>query len=254
MNPQIKDPTQAAALPALSAAQLPIATGEPYGLDPEDIPNLDDVVIEDGAPVESIFAEKQLRLLTEPLYTSWTGPGEGRPFLVLANVGLFYKYGAPPLAPDVMLSLDVSPAEDLSVKGNRSYFTWLRGKAPDVVIEIVSDKRGGEDTLKMLDYARIGIPCYVVFDPEHHLSPETLRGFTLDFRTYKPASLDWLPDVGLGLMLWEGVYEAQPGQWLRWCEQNRSPILTGRERAEQMRQQLERLEAQLRAHGIEPSA
>jgi hypothetical protein len=158
------------------------------------------------------------------------------------------------------LSLDVSPAEDLSVKGNRSYFTWLRGKAPDVVIEIVSDKRGGEDTLKMLDYARIGIPCYVIFDPEHHLGPETLRGFLLKLRTYEAAPLDWLPDVGLGLMLWEGVYESQPGRWLRWCDRNHTPIPTGRERADRerdradkARQRIEQLEAQLRALGTEPT-
>ena len=33
---------------------------------PEDIPNLDALIIEDGAPVDSILSEKQMRLLTEP--------------------------------------------------------------------------------------------------------------------------------------------------------------------------------------------
>jgi Uma2 family endonuclease len=234
---------------------------EEFALSPEDMPKLDDLVIEDGKPVESIFAEKQLRLLTEPLYTSWAGPGEGRPFLVLANVGLFYEPKNPALVPDVMLSLDVSQAADLSVKDNRSYFTWLRGKTPDVVIEIVSDKRGEEDTLKMLDYARIGIPYYVVFDPEHRLGPDILRGFILKVRTYEPVSPDWLPQVGLGLSVWEGLFEGQAARWLRWCDRSGVPIPTGRERAEQERQRAdeerqrrERLEAQLRALGIDPSA
>src|SRR5207244_12679580 len=69
-------------------------------LGPTVVPNLDELVTEDGAPVENIYAEKQYRLLTEPLYSSWTGPGEGRPFLALTNVGWFYASKQPPLVPD----------------------------------------------------------------------------------------------------------------------------------------------------------
>src|SRR5207302_9337003 len=129
--------------------------------------------------MESIFAEKQSRLLTEPLYTSWPGPGDGRPFQVLANVGLFFADKEPPLVPDAMLSLDVSPGADLSQKENRSYFVWRRGKAPNVVIEFVSDRRGGETTTKLRDYARAGVPYYIVFDPQNRLEGGVLRGFAL---------------------------------------------------------------------------
>src|SRR5260370_21552187 len=59
MNPQINDPTQQAVIPP----PPPAPGGAQFYLDPADIPNLDDVVIEDGAPVQSIFAEKRLRLL-----------------------------------------------------------------------------------------------------------------------------------------------------------------------------------------------
>jgi hypothetical protein len=50
-------------------------------------PNVDHLVTEDDTPVDNIFSEKQQRLLTEPLYNSWSGPGEGRPFVAMANVG-----------------------------------------------------------------------------------------------------------------------------------------------------------------------
>ena len=33
-------------------------------------PDISAVVTEDGAPVENIFSEKQMRLLTEPLYAA----------------------------------------------------------------------------------------------------------------------------------------------------------------------------------------
>src|SRR4051812_35269976 len=104
-------------------------------------PNIDHLVLEDGKPVESIFAEKLYRLLTETLYSSWPGPGDGRPFLALANVGLFWDPNEEPLVPDVMLSVDVPAERDLMQKKNNSCLMWEMRKPPDVVIEIVSDRR-----------------------------------------------------------------------------------------------------------------
>src|SRR4051812_8778774 len=65
----------------------------------------DALVTEDHKPVDRIFLEKLYRLLTRPLYASWPGPGEGRPFLVLVNVGWFYQRQAPAVVPDCLLSL-----------------------------------------------------------------------------------------------------------------------------------------------------
>ena len=64
---------------------------------PEELhPNVDHLVTEDDTPADNIFSEKQQRLLTEPLYSSWAGPGQGRPFVAMANVGLFYAIRKPP--------------------------------------------------------------------------------------------------------------------------------------------------------------
>ena len=62
---------------------------------------------------------------------------------------------------------------------------------------------------------------------------------------YIPKPDHQLDTIGLGLTLWEGVFEAKPAQWLRWCGSNGEIIPTGAERAE-------RLAAQLRALGAEP--
>jgi len=45
---------------------------------PETIPCVDNWVIEDDTPVDNICSERQQRLLVNPLYDSWAGPGEGR--------------------------------------------------------------------------------------------------------------------------------------------------------------------------------
>jgi hypothetical protein len=233
----------------------------PWTVPPELLPDIDQLVTHDDKPVDNMYVEKLLRLLTEPLYSCWPGPGEGRPFQVNSDVGLFYTGSQPPLAPDVMLSLDVPPAADIMVRESRSYFVWIIGKVPDVVIEVVSDRLGGEATHKMRSYARMGIPYYVIYDPPQILSEQVLRAFTLHAGDYEPIAPNWFPRVGLGVILWQGTYEGVEATWLRWCDRQGQVIPTGKEqldeerqRAEQERQRAERLAARLRELGIDPSA
>ena len=227
----------------------------------EALPDVKDIVIQDDTPVDNIYVEKQQRLLTEPLYSSWRGPGRGKPFLALANVGLFFTPTEPPLVPDVMLAVDVRQEGDPIHKENNTYFVWTRGKVPDLIIEIVSDRRGGEQTHKMRKYAKWGVPCYVIFDYREVLRQGVLRAFGLNRRKYEPTDASFFEEVGLGLILWQGAYEEWTTRWLRWCDAKGRPIATGNERAKQERQRskqerrhIERLQAQLRAAGIEPES
>lgn len=98
-----------------------LLNGQPV---PFDWPTLDDVVTEDDTPVDSIVCERQQRLLTEPLYSSWSALGENRPFVALSNVGLFHARGENPLVPDMMLSLDVTSPQgkEIWLKHYRAYF------------------------------------------------------------------------------------------------------------------------------------
>jgi Uma2 family endonuclease len=202
-------------------------------LDPNDevIPDTSLLVTEDGKPVDNLYVEKQYRLLTEPLWASWTAP-EGKPFRVLANVGLFFKSKEPPLVPDVMIALDVKSPSEPREKDSRSYFMWIVGKAPDVVIEIVSDKRGGEDSDKQRAYERIPVPFYVIYDPEEWLEGGVLRAFSYDRGKYRPIDPVRFGDLGLGLKLWDGEYEGSTDEWLRWIDAQGQIILTGKEKAE----------------------
>jgi hypothetical protein len=233
--------TSLAGSPTADAAQtrpLPV-------LDTADIPNLDAIVTEDGAPVDNFFVEKQYRLLTDPLYSTWAATLEGRSFLVATDVGFFHTYKQPPLMPDCMLSLGVTPGAGLRAKENRSYFLWMVGKPPDLVIEIVSDRRGGEDSLKKSEYALWGILFYVIFDPDNLLGGGVLRAGVNHRRKFEPIDPSWFPEVGLGLKLWQGAFEGCRETWLRWCDKDGQVISTGAERAD-------RLAAQLRALGQAP--
>ena len=232
---------------------------------------MQDLVTEDDTPVDNILSEKQQRLLTEPLYGGWTGPEDStpghRPFLALANVGLFCALREPPLVPDVMLALDIPGlGQDLSEKQNRSYFIWEQGRPPAVVIEIVSKREGGEDREKLHKYATMGVGYYVIFDPWRQLSKRVLRIYQLAGGGYIEQASGQLADVGLGVTLWHGEYEGEYQQWLRWVDRNGQLIPTNAERArdaeqraetaeqriETAEQRAERLAAQLRALGVEP--
>ena len=248
---------------------------------PEEIVNELDIshlVIEDDTPVDNLQSEKQQRLLVEPLYSSKVLPS---PFLVAANVGLFYKLKGDPVVPDAMLSLGVQCADDFSKKQNRSYFVWEFGKLPEVCVEIVSNDEGdelsvskksqqkGKTTSKKDLYAQIHIPYYVVFDPLKQIQGETemnrslLRVWANSAGRYveltPPQGINeveqsvWLEEVGLGLTLWSGQFEEDVTRlWLRWCDRTGQVIPTGAERAELERQRADRLAERLRALGINP--
>jgi len=199
---------------------------------PEFLPDLDSFIIEDGKPVDGIYSEKQMRLLTEPLYGVWSGPPDGKTFVAMANVGVLHTDGEPPIVPDVLLAVGVRQGQDMTSKANKSYFVWLRGKVPDVAIEVVSNQEGAEDTTKLVDYARIHVPYYVIFDPEKHLGKAVLRVFELRGNKYRRLAQPWFfEETGLGLELWQGSYENLNALWIRWRDRDRNLILTGAEKA-----------------------
>jgi Uma2 family endonuclease len=228
---------------------------------PEELrPNVEHLVTEDDTPVDNVFSEKQQRLLAEPLYSSPAWAGRGRTFVAMTNVGLFYAIRQPPYVPDMLLSLDVEMPADVWPKQYRSYFVWEYGKPPDVVIEVVSNDEGGEDSKKLAGYFRIGVRYYAIYDPDRMLSDQPLRAYQQDAAGYRAMTEPlWLPGVELGLRLWEGRYEDLDATWLRWVDAAGAPIPTGAERAEQERQRAEqehqraeRLAEQLRRLGASP--
>jgi Uma2 family endonuclease len=198
-----------------------------------------DLVIQDDTPVDNFIAEKEQRLLTEPLYTTWRGGKHRRPFIVAAYVGLFFRPKIPPLVPDAMLAMDVVGEIDPARKETLTYLIWTRGKPPDVVVEIVSDRLGGEETHKFKTYAKWGVPYYVIFDPYEVLRHGLLRAFVARNNRYVPLEPPyWFEPVGLGLRLWEGEYEGHTDRYLRWCDARGRVILTGKEKADLEREKL----------------
>ena len=228
------------ALPAVTAPDSDVVIG------PDGLPRLSQayldayerfmqtIVTEDDIPVDNIFSAKQARLLIGSLYASWSHPRFGRRFIADGNVGVFYAFRQPPVVPDMFLSLDVVLPADLMKKTNRSYFIWEYGKPPELVVEIVSNAEGGEEQWdgKLGTYGRIGVGWYVVYDPGLRTGAEALRVYVLSQGQLRRTEERWFEEVGLGVVLWRGVYEGSEETWLRWCDRDGGLILTGEERAE----------------------
>jgi Uma2 family endonuclease len=223
-------------------------------------PDISHLITEDDAPVENWFQERQQRLLPGILYASWN---QARPFLAAADVGLFHKVSQQAVVPDVLVSLDVAVPQEWWEKHNRSYMNWEFGKPPELALEVISNRGGGEDE-KFVLYAQAGVAYYALYDPRGYLSKRPLRVYALHAGKYTEV-LDpsWLEGVGLGLVLWEGTFEGLTATWLRWCDAQRNLLPTAlerveqereraeqeRERAEQERERAERLEERLRELG-----
>ena len=218
--------------------------------------------------MDNVFSAHQQRLLVEPLYVSvaaWNP--KSRPFVANANVGIFLAARNPAIVPDAFLSLDIdmplTDADENPVKPDfdklRSYFVWEFGKVPDVVVEIVSNRKGGEMRHKMQEYTKMHIPYHAVFDPFLELKGEVFQIYHLDRFAYVPHGDFWMDEIGVGLRLWEGVYETYTGTWLRWCDECGNVLPTGKEAftqekkySEQQHTRAERLAEKLRTLAINP--
>ena len=212
-------------------------------------PDISGIITEDDEPVDNMFSEKQRRLLTESLNSSWN---PGRNFIAASDVGIFYAINQPPVVPDMFLSMDVVLPEDLWEKKHRSYFLWEYGKAPEMVVEIVSNTEGGENSRKIQKYAQIGVCYYVIFDPQRYIQNDLLRIYQSHAGQFIPKIDCQFPLLGLGLMLWEGTYEGKHDRWLRWCDSHKNMLLTGFERAVSAESRAE--EAENRAEEAEDRA
>ena len=251
-----------------------IASGDPVvALPPELYPDVDHLVTEDDGPW--IMSSRKSSSGSSPNRSTCHGRDQPKAARLWPwQTWVFFTQYDVRYSARRLLSLDVILPADVWPKSARSYFIWEYGKPPDVVIEIVSNREGGEDKEKIVTYAQIGIGHYAIYDPEQWLNEEVLRVYRLKGHSFeRMAKPFWFSDVGLGLGLWDGRYEDLDATWLRWVDSQGVPVPNGREsteaerrradaerqraeaerqRAEAERRAADRLSEQLRQLGVQP--
>ena len=220
---------------------------------PPDVrPGVEHLVTEDDTPVDNLFSEKQQRLLTEPLYASWPGPGPIVPSWPSPTSGLFYAVEQPPFVPDMLLSLNVRcPDDSVAQVAPLLFHVGIRkasGRGDRDRLE--SPRRRG--FRQVAGVRADSHPLLRDFRPRtdaRRRDPAGLRMHRFRYRPLDDPGL--LPGIGLGLQLWHGVYEDHDNTWLRWVDADGQLIATGGERAEKAQQQAEQGQA---AGGTGPTA
>ncbi len=170
-----------------------------------------------------------------------------------------------------------------------SYVTWQEGVNPFVIVELLSPATEKEDLNDNTDEEKLPpqsgktagngqvletetkeepprkwevyeqflrVPIYAVFSRYTN----KLRVFELKGGHYQelelPESRVWIPDLSLGLGLWQGEFQGIDRLWLRWYDVDGNWILTEaeqqRQRAESAEAQLQSLIRRLRESGIDP--
>ena len=132
-----------------------------------------------------------------------------------------------------------------------SYVVWQEGVVPLIIVELLSEKtqkedlgqtsrEEGEAPTKWEVYERIlRVPYYAIFSRV----ADRLRIFKLNGGSYTEVighgDRLWIPEAGLGLGVWRGVYKGPEPLWLRWYDAEGNLIPTNAERAEQERARAE---------------
>ncbi len=137
---------------------------------------------EDGRPMgDTDFHSDALIWLREALQDVLTGRNEG--WYVASNIILYWDQNSPRNRrdPDVLVARGVGDHQ------RRSFRVWEENTLPCVLFEIASRGTWRQDVgPKRALYARLGIPEYFIFDPEHRFVLPSFQGFRLRKGVYVP--------------------------------------------------------------------
>ncbi|MEH1766246.1 Uma2 family endonuclease [Nostoc sp.] len=211
-------------------------------------PSQAELPYDDGIPMESPRHKAQMDLLIDALIP-WLEEREDG--FIGGNMFVYYSLAQVRnkdfKGPEFFAVLEVPKGE------RRSWVVWEEGKAPDVVIELLSDSTAQADkNLKKLIYQnQMRVPEYFWYDP---FNPDDLAGFSNEKGVYQPITANAQnqlvsQSLGLALQLWQGNYKGINATWLRWAmslgELLPTPEEKERQRAEKERQRADKAESQL---------
>lgn len=171
---------------------------------------------DDGNPMESPRHKAQMDLLIDALLP-WLATREDG--FVGGNMFVYFSLAQVRnrdfKGPDFFVVLGVPKGERLS------WVVWEEEKAPDIVIELLSESTSGLDKneKKQVYQNQLRVPEYFWFDP---FNPDDWAGFFLQHGVYQPIAPNahnqlMSQSLGLALQRWQGNYKGIDATWLRWA-------------------------------------
>ena len=256
----------------MTATPLHIPQSDPPRPPGEILPTMYDLPSENleepGLPDE--FHDHQPELLSITLKLTEYGTDK---FFTGKDLNLYYDVRHPNWykRPDWFLSVGV-PRLYENKDMRLSYVVWQEGVNPYVVVELLSPGTRKEDLGEVQSelgspptkwdvYEKIlRVPYYVVFDRYN----DDFQAFKLNAGSYEAQTLPkdrlWIPELKIGLGLWQGQYKQVERPWLRWYNESGNWLPTPteqieyeRQRADNAESELDKLKGLLKAKGIDPT-
>lgn len=216
----------------------------------ESLPNSSELPDSDDTPVDSELQILVPTLLYDILSEKWNKRTD---WFFGINMGIYHTTGKNPripIVPDGFLCMGVKQWKQ--PYGRTSYVVWEENDiVPSLVLEYVSQTYGGEYDEKMLDYARLGVLYYVIYNPHYYhkrsYKHDALEVYRLveDKYVLQPGQLIWLPEIDLGIGASIGMYKNRRSQWLYWYDKDGARLPTPTEKNQQAQRDAE--QAQLDA-------
>jgi Uma2 family endonuclease len=207
-------------------------------------PTQDDLPYDDGEPMETHRHKLQMDLLMYPL-NDWLMREQKNGFV---SGNMFVYFSPAQVRNQDFKGPDVFAVLDVPFKERKSWVVWEEGKAPDVVIELLSSSTATHDKTdkKQIYQNQLRVPEYFWFDP---FNAEDFAGFALHLGHYEPIPFDSQgrlisQSLGLALVRWAGIYTGIEAQWLRWSTIEGILLPTEHEYAQAARQQADQAQQQ----------
>ncbi|NEP56722.1 MAG: Uma2 family endonuclease [Symploca sp. SIO2G7] len=252
---------------------------------PPPFPDHNQLPEEDGTFVKNFQEHPQSILLTDSLTPILQQQHPDGQYAIGQDCGIYWRETNPPEAgaeaPDWFYVGNVPPNVDGEIR--RSYVLWREYISPLIALEFASgsgkeerdntplsrsNREQGKKPGKFWVYEQIvKIPYYGIYIIKTgNLELYNLVNGAYEKMTPNPRGHYPIDRLGVELGLWQGSYQNQTQQWLRWWDTEGNLLLTGweqtelerlrteqeRQQKEQQKQRAERLAAQLRDLGIEP--
>jgi len=219
------------------------------------LPSAKDLPDSDETPVDNELQDLIPALLKAMLASIWS---ERMDWFFGVDMGVYYDPNQPAIVPDGFLSIGVPRIIDEGLR--LSYVFWEEEQIPTLVLEVVSKTRRGEYNEKKQQYAQLGIPYYVIYNPlrkkKQKLEVYQLQGGEYELLSGEPV---WLSRLNLGIGCDRGTYQGITREWLYWYDENGDRYLTPEERADraeavvnEQEQTIQQLRNRLQQLGIDP--